>query len=102
MLIEKAWAIHKGTYTKIEGGKVNDDGKFAGAIALLTNLREGYYVPSSYGAKQVAQMIQTALAKKMPVACDSKNLESEDAELKATGIFLASAVWIICATCFAP
>ncbi len=41
MLIEKAWAVHKGTYTGIEGGHVNDDGKFGGAIALLTNLKEG-------------------------------------------------------------
>ena len=72
MLIEKAWAVHKGTYTGIEGGHVNDDGKFAGAIALLTNLKEGYYTPSSIGDKQLAQMISDALTKKMPVACDSK------------------------------
>ncbi len=83
MLIEKAWAVHKGTYTGIEGGHVNDDGKFAGAIALLTNLKEGYYTPSSIGDKQLAQMIFDALAKKMPVACDSKNLDKEAADLKA-------------------
>jgi hypothetical protein len=83
MLIEKAWAVHKGTYTGIEGGHVNDDGKFAGAIALLTNLKEGYYTPSSIGDKQLAQMISDALTKKMPVACDSKNLDKEAPDLKA-------------------
>lgn len=83
MLIEKAWAVHKGTYTGIEGGKVNDDGKFAGAIALLTNLKEGYYTPASIGDKQLAQMIADALSKKMPVACDSKNLDKEPPDLKA-------------------
>ena len=83
MLIEKAWAVHKGTYTGIEGGKVNDDGKFAGAIALLTNLREGYYTPASIGDKQLAQMIADALSQKKPVACDSKNLDKEPPDLKA-------------------
>lgn len=83
MLIEKAWAVHKGTYTGIEGGKVNDDGKFAGAIAMLTNLREGYYTPASIGDKQLAQMISDALTQKKPVACDSKNLDKEPPDLKA-------------------
>jgi hypothetical protein len=82
LLIEKAWAIHKGTYTNIEGGKVNDDGKFQGAIALLTNLREGYYVPGNQSDRQTAEMIHAALERKMPVACDSKNLATEDATLK--------------------
>ncbi len=83
MLIEKAWAVHKGTYTGIEGGHVNDDGKFAGAIALLTNLEEGYYTPGSIGDAKLAQMIRDALDKKMPVACDSKNLDKEAPALKA-------------------
>lgn len=83
MLIEKAWAVHKGTYTGIEGGHVNDDGKFSGAIALLTNLNEGYYTPSSIADAKLAQMISDALAKKMPVACDSKNLDKEAPDLKA-------------------
>lgn len=83
MLIEKAWAVHKGTYSGIEGGKVNDDGKFAGAIALLTNLREGYFTPSSIGDKQLAQMISDALVNKKPVALDSKNLDKEPPDLKA-------------------
>jgi hypothetical protein len=83
MLIEKAWAVHKGTYTGIEGGHVNDDGKFAGAIALLTNLNEGYYTPSSIEDKKLAAMIDEALKKGWPVACDSKNLDKESAALKA-------------------
>jgi hypothetical protein len=83
MLIEKAWAVHKGTYSGIEGGNVNDDGKFSGAIALLTNLKEGYYTPSSIGDKPLAQMIADALSQKKPVACDSKNLDKEPPDLKA-------------------
>jgi hypothetical protein len=82
LLIEKAWAIHKGTYTNIEGGNVNDDGKFQGAISLLTNLREGYYVPENQSDRQTAEMIHAALERKMPVACDSKDLASEDEALK--------------------
>ncbi|MFN7145640.1 MAG: C2 family cysteine protease, partial [Myxococcota bacterium] len=98
MLLEKAWAVHKGTYTGIEGGKVNDDGKFAGAIALLTNLKEGYYTPASIGDKQLAQMIADALSKKMPVACDSKNLDKEPPDLKAA----ADAVGVVGNHAYAP
>lgn len=76
MLIEKAYAIHMGGYSKIEGGS---PGK---AMELITGNGHSDYETNRFSDKQIGSMIHRALKHKLPVTAYTPDFKHKDKAFK--------------------
>ena len=75
MLIEKAYAVHMGTWDKANDEQLENNSKVAGALAMLMGKREAEFDPSELGPAECVKLLQACEERGWPVTCQAKNLE---------------------------
>lgn len=74
MLLEKAYAQHKGSYGKIDGGYVEK------GMGVLTGENATSYKISKYTEKEILETFADAIKNNQPIAVDSKKIGKKNKE----------------------